>query len=113
MKEPRPDHDFGPPAGKQVDRGKLLIHPHRIVGAEYRHRAGQADVLGACRRRRHNHGRRRRYVIRSMVFPDAEDVEAELVRQLDFLHQVAQPLLGRKHDAGPRERSGFDEGYKS
>ena len=72
-------------AGKQVERGKVLEYPNRIVGAQHRHRAGEPDAPGeGCRRREHD-GRRRRQVIRPMVFADAEDIQADLIREHDFL----------------------------
>jgi hypothetical protein len=39
-----PRHDLRAPAGEQVQRGELLEDAHRVVRAEHRHRAGQADA---------------------------------------------------------------------
>ena len=88
-------HDLGPAAGQQVERGEVLEHAHRIVGAEHRHGARQADALGALGGgRQHDRGRRDDEV-GPVVLADAEDVEADLVGQLDLLEQVGQPpLLG-------------------
>jgi hypothetical protein len=42
-----PGHDLGTPARQQIERGKLLVDPHRIVRAQHRHRRAQPDGLGA------------------------------------------------------------------
>ena len=42
--------------------------------------------------------------VRAMVLAHAEDVEADLVGELDLLHQVAQPLL--RADVRPVAGSG-------
>ena len=38
-------NDLGPPAREQVDRGKILEHPHRVGGGQDRHRAGQPHLV--------------------------------------------------------------------
>ena len=41
-----PGHDLRAPARQQVDLGELLEDAHRIVGAQHRDRAREADPLG-------------------------------------------------------------------
>ena len=89
-----PGHDLRPAAGQEVERGELLEHPHGVVRAEHRHRAGQADALGARGARGQRDGRGRHREVGPVVLAEAEDVEAHLVGQLHLLEQVAHPLLG-------------------
>ena len=85
-------HDLGAPAGEQVDVGELLEDAHRVVGAEHRDRAREADPLGAHGGRR-EHGRRRGdEEVRAVVLADREHVESELVGELDLLDQLAHAL---------------------
>ena len=88
----------------------LLIDPHRIVGGQHRHRARQPDGLGALGRGRQQHRRRRGQEIRPVMLADAEHLEADLVGQLDLLHEIAQPLRRARDPPGGRVRRVLDEG---
>ena len=103
MNEPRPGHDLGAAAGEQVERREVLEHAHRVVRAEHRDGARQADPLRARRRGGEHDRRRRDGEVGTVVLADAEDVEPDLVGELDLLDQVAQPLLGA--DVGPTSTS--------
>ena len=88
-----PGHDLGAPARQQVDLGELLKDAHRVIGAEYGHRARQADPLGLHRDRRQHHRRRGHEEVRAVMLADREHVEPELVGELGLLDQVAHALL--------------------
>ena len=88
-----PGHDLRAPAGEQVDRREVLEDADGVVRAEHRDRARQADALRARGRGAEHDGRRRHGEVGAVVLADAEDVEADLVGELDLLHQVAQALL--------------------
>src|SRR5262249_52958164 len=81
---------------EQIERGELLEHADRIGGAEDRDRARQADAARPRRGRGQNHGRSRIQVLRAMVLPDAEDIEAGLGGMLDLLDELAE-AVGRRH----------------
>jgi len=68
-----------------------LEDTYGVVGAQNRDSARQANVLRAGRGGRQRDGRRRDGVVGAMVLTDAEDVEADLIRQLDLLKEVVQP----------------------
>ena len=53
--------------------------------------------LGALGRGREQHRRRRGQEIRPVMLADAEHLQADLIGQLDLLHQVAQPLRRAQH----------------
>ena len=87
-------HDLRTAAREEVERREVLEHADGVVRAEDGHRARQPDALRP-RRGCGEHDRRRRHgEVRPVVLADPEDVEADLVRELDLLHEVAQPLLG-------------------
>ena len=88
---PAPGHDLGPSAREQVEGGEGLEDTHRVVRAQHRDGAREPDALGALTGRSQGDGRRRHREVGPMVFADPEHLQADLVRQLDLLDQVAQP----------------------
>ena len=74
-----PGHDLRAAAGEQVDGRELLEDAHRVVGAEHRDGAGEADPLGDRRARAEHDGRRGDRVVGPVVLADREHVEPELV----------------------------------
>ena len=105
-----PGHDLRPPAGEAIERGELLVDPHRIVGRQHRHRAREADALRARRPRRQRHRGGRDGVVGPVVLAEAEDVEPDLIGELDFFQKVGEGLVeidrlaGRGRRAGSRQR---------
>jgi hypothetical protein len=90
---PAAGHDLGAAVAEQVERRELLKDADRVVGAQDRHGAGQADAFRAARGRAEDDRRRRDREVRPVMLSDAEDVEAELVGELDLLQQVGEALL--------------------
>jgi hypothetical protein len=65
-----------------------LKRPHWILGAQNGHRAGQANPLGAHRRRAQNDRRRRIEKLAPVMFANAEHVETHLVCMHDLFDQL-------------------------
>ena len=89
--------DFSPPAGYQVEGREFLEDPHRIRGAQYGHRARQADGLcpGCCGG---EDDRRRGFEkFGPVVFADPENVEPDAVGQFDFPEQVRHAIRRRRN----------------
>src|SRR5829696_4665573 len=84
-------HDLRAAVRDEIERGEVLEDAHRVVGAQNRDRARQANGSRAGSGGRQHHSRRRDGVVGAMVLADAEDVEAELICQLDLLEEVVQP----------------------
>src|SRR5918994_1852055 len=84
-------HDLRAAVRDEIERGEVLEDAYGIVRAQNRDSARQANVPRAGRGRCQRHGRRRDGVVGAVVLADAEDVEAELIRQLDLLEEVVQP----------------------
>jgi hypothetical protein len=78
-------HDLRAAVRDEIERGEILEDTYGVIRAQNRDRARQADVLGAGCGGGQRHGRRGDGVVGAVVFADAEDVEAELIRQLDLL----------------------------
>src|SRR5687768_6375602 len=72
-----PRHDLGPAAGEEVDGREVLEHADRVVGAEHRDRAREADPLGARRGRREDDRRSRHRELLAVVLPETENVETD------------------------------------
>src|SRR5690554_6003226 len=93
------DH-FGPPFGNQIEGGKFLKNPYRIVGAEYGNRTSKLNLSrsgGSCRQ---NYGMGRVHILLPMVLAHSKKVEAHLIGQfhplqqlLHGLHALLRPLL--------------------
>ena len=66
--------------------------------------------LGALGGGGQQHRRRRGEEIRPVMLADAEHLQADLIGQLDLLHQVAQPLRRARGLPGGRVRRVLDEG---
>lgn len=98
-----PGHDLGAPARQQVDGGELLEHPHRIVGTQHRHRAGQLDAPGDGGGGGEDDGGRRDREVRPVMLADAEHIEPDLVGEADLFHQLGEALGGRVLRPGLRE----------
>jgi hypothetical protein len=103
-------HDFGPAPGEQVHVGKVLEHPHGIVGTEHGDGAGEPDGFGPDGRRRQHHRRRRDDEVGPVVLPDGKYVEPELVREFDLFQQVHHPFVRAAQLAGGRVRGVFYKG---
>ena len=103
-------HDLGPSAREQVEGGKRLEHPHRVVRAEHAHGARQADALRVLADRGEGDGGSRHGEVGAMVLADAEHLEAGLLGQLGLLDQLAQPPLGRDRAPGVGVRRELGEG---
>ena len=99
-------HQLDPTLRDQVDRGELLVDPHRVLGGQHGDRAAQPDPAGLAGRRGQHGGRRGHRVVGPVVFADAEEVQAHLLGQPDAFQQVGQPLRGR--DLLPGDRVGVD-----
>ncbi len=97
---PASDDHLRPTLREQIDRGEVLEDPDRVGRAEHRDGTGEADALGTCRRRAEQHGRCGVEVVLAMVFANAKDVQANLVRILDLFDQVAHPIRRRDGQAG-------------
>ena len=93
MNEPRPAMISARPPDSRSTVENSWKTRTGIVRAEDGDRARQPDPLRPLRRRREDDGRRRDHVVRTVVFADAEDIEADLVGELDLFHQVAHALL--------------------
>ncbi len=93
--------------------GEVLEYPNRVVGTEYRHGAGKANLLGFDRRRRQHNRRGRHHEVGPVVFADGEDVQPELVGQFNFFHQVHHPLVRADELSGRGVGCVFDEGADS
>jgi hypothetical protein len=102
-------HDLGAPAGQKIERGKLLVDPHRIVRAQHRHCRAQADGLGALGGGGQHDGGRGAEKIRPVMLADAEHFEADLIGELDLVHQIAEPLRRRQRLSGGRVRRVLDK----
>ena len=100
-----PDHHLRASAGEQIERRELLIEPNRDCRAEYGDRAREPDALRTRRGRREHDGRSGDGELGPVVLADAVDVEPDLVRELDLLHELAQALL-RAALAGARVGEG-------
>ena len=100
-----PDHHLRASAGEQIERRELLIEPNRDRRAEYGDRAREPDALRTRRGRREHDGRSGDGELGPVVLADAVDVEPDLVRELDLLHELAQALL-RAALAGARVGEG-------
>ncbi len=109
MNEPRPAMISARPLEMRSTVANSSNTRTGIVGGKDRDGAGQADVLGARRRRGEYHSRRGGDEILPVVLADAEDVETDLIGQLDLLHQVSEPLDGVDPLAGQRIRGIFDK----
>ena len=90
---PAADHDLRAPAGQEIHGRVLLEHADRVVGAEHGDGAGQPDALRTRGDRRQHHGGRRDREVGPVVLADAEDVEADLVRELGLFENLTQSLL--------------------
>jgi hypothetical protein len=104
-------HDLRATVRDQVERGEVLEDAHGVVGAQNRDRARQADVFRADRRGRQRDGRRGDRVVGAVVLADAENFEAELIRQLNLLEKVAQPPC--RVDLGPDVGEGVETKFHS
>src|SRR2546430_15220434 len=87
-------------ARNEIERRELLEQPHRIGRTEDRHRARQADALGACRSGSEDHCGSRVEELLAMVFTDAEHVQPDLIGVLDLVEQIVQTIRGT--DCGAR-----------
>jgi hypothetical protein len=103
-----PDHDLRAPARDEVERRELLEDADRVVRAQDGDGARESDALRPRGDGGEHDGRRRDGEVGPMVLTDAEDVEADLVRELGFLDHLAQALLGALALAGVREREDAD-----
>ena len=88
----------------------MLEDPHRLVGAEYGDGAGESNALCAFGGRGEDDGGRGGDVVGAVMFADAEDVEANLVGEFDFLYEIADALRGAGLPAGLWVVCGVDEG---
>ena len=67
------------------------------------------DVLRLhCRRCEHHRRRRDAQIVGAVVLADTEHLETHLIRELDLLHEIAQPLL--RGDRLTRYRMSCDVG---
>ena len=87
------DHDLRSAFRDEVDGRELLEHADRVVRAEDGHGAREPDPRRPRRGGCQHHRRRRHGELGPVVLPDAEDVEPDLVRELDLLHEVAETLV--------------------
>jgi hypothetical protein len=92
MNEPR--HDLGAPARQKVEGREALEHPDRIVGAQHGHGARQADPFRALGGGGQHDGRSGDDIVGAVMLAEAEHVQADLIRQLDLLDEIAQALCG-------------------
>src|SRR5215218_223944 len=77
-------HDLRTSVRDEIECGEVLEDAHGVVGAQERDRTRQANLLRAGCGGGKRDGRRRDGVVGTVVLTDAEDVEAELIRQLDL-----------------------------
>ena len=94
------DHQLGAAARDEVQGGKLLEDPHRVVGAQDLDGARQADALRPRRRRGQDDGGRRVEELPAVVLADPEDVEAHLVGEFHLVEEVVHPLDRAQGDPG-------------
>jgi hypothetical protein len=72
-----PDHQFGAALGDEIHGRELLEDPHRVGGAQDRHRARQPDLAGARGGRGQDDRWRGIEELGAMVLANAEDVETD------------------------------------
>ncbi len=108
-----PGHDLGPAAGDEIEGGELLVDPHRIVGRQHGHRAGQADALGARGRRGQRHGGRRHRVVRPVMLAKPEHVEADAIGEFDLLQDIGEALVDVDRLPGRGIAPGLDKGVSA
>ena len=76
-----PGDQLGAPAGDEVDRREILEDADRIEGREDRHRAGQADPAGDRGDRGHDDRRRGNGDVEPVMLAEAENGEADVLRE--------------------------------
>src|SRR5262249_36682430 len=85
-------------------RGEFLEEPDRIGGAQNRHRAGETDPLGARRGGAEDDDRGRVEELTTVMLPDPERIDPQLVRALDLLDEIADAVGGAARAAVLGER---------
>ena len=97
-----PGDNFGTSFRDKVEGCELLKDPHRIGGTQNRDGARKPDLFRAGRGGREQNDRSRVEKLLAVMLPDAEDIEANLVRRLNFLQQIPKAHDGI--DLLPRHR---------
>jgi hypothetical protein len=96
------ERDLRPAARDGVERREALEHADRVVGAEHGHRGTEADPAGPARDRGEHHVRRADREVRTVVLTDAEEVQADRVRELRLGHHLPDRLgLAERLAVGP------------
>src|ERR1700737_3411031 len=92
--------DLSAAAGDEVERGELLEDADGVGGGEDGDGAGEADIFGERGGGGEDDGGSGVEVLGAVVLADAEDIEAELVREGDLFEQIAETIGRRDGDAG-------------
>src|SRR5262245_34721850 len=85
-----PEDDLGAPVGDRVERRKALVDADRIVRAQDGDGRSKLDCPRAAGNRAKQNLRRGNGKVGTMVFADSKEVQAELVRENSFFHDIAQ-----------------------
>jgi hypothetical protein len=100
--EQREGLDEGPPAqddlrattGDAVQGREPLVDAHRVVAGQHGHGGPEAQPLGASGDGREHDVRRGDREVGAVVLPDAQDVDADLVREHALLDDLPQGRRG-------------------
>ena len=87
------DDQLRPAAGHRVERGEVVVQPHRVLRAEHRHRGTEPDPLGTAGDRREDHVARRVHELRPVVLADVERVDSDRLGEDRLLDGVADHLV--------------------
>ena len=97
--------DFGAAVGDQVEGGEFLEDADGVGGAEDGDGAGEANIFCARGGGGEDDGGGGVEEFGAVVLADAEDVQADLVGELDFVDEVAESLGRAEGDAGDGVRA--------
>jgi hypothetical protein len=92
--------------GDQIKRGEFLEDADRIGGAENGDGTRKANVFGTRGSRGQDHCRSGVEELGAVMFANAENVEADLVREFDLFQQMLHALDRAERKAGSRIRDG-------
>jgi hypothetical protein len=87
-------HEVDPTAAQHVEHCVVLGQANRVVMWREGDACSQADLAGSGRNRREERDRVGADVLREVMFPDPERIEAQLFRIDGFIHDLRIALRG-------------------
>ena len=102
------DDQLRPAVGYRVERGEVVVQPHRVLGAQDGHGGPEPDPFGAAGDRGEDHMSRRIHELRAVVLADVERVDPDGLGEHRLLDGVADHLVAADRAPGASTVTGMN-----